>query len=109
MSRSRKGARISASSPPAAPTNGSSDIISGAHIYNVCSGNKIIMPPRAQRVPPDAYNGNTGQHADGADATATRPGCGGRFAARPALTATTAAAAPARSAGGEATPGLERR
>src|SRR6266850_5588583 len=67
------------------------------------------MQPRAQRVPPDVYNGNTGRRADGADATATRPGCGGPFGARPALTATTAAAARARSTGGEATPGLERR
>ena len=32
MSRSRKGARISASSPPAAPTNGSSDTRCGAPI-----------------------------------------------------------------------------
>jgi len=72
------------------------------------SGNKVVMQPRPQRVPPAVYNGNTGRHADGADATATRPGCGGPFGARPALTATTAAAARARSTGGEATPGLER-
>src|SRR5882724_3418978 len=69
----------------------------------------MIMPPRPLRVPLDAYNGNIGRHSGAADATATRPGCGGPFGARPALTATTAAAARARSTGGEATLGLERR
>ena len=69
----------------------------------------MIMPPWPLRVPLDAYNGNIGRHSGAADATATRPGCGGPFGARLALTATTAAAARARSMGGEATPGLERR
>jgi hypothetical protein len=73
------------------------------------SGNNMIMQPRPLRVPLDAYNGNIGRHSGAADATATRPGCGGPLGARPALTATTAAAARARSTGGEATPGLERR
>jgi hypothetical protein len=67
------------------------------------------MQPRPQRVPPGVYNGPTGRRADGADATATRPGCGGPCWARPARIATTAAAVRARSTGGEATPGLERR
>ena len=43
-----------------------------------------------------------------ADATATRPGCGGPFGARPALTAPPAATARGRSAGVQATPGLAR-
>ena len=67
------------------------------------------MPPRPLRVPLDAAHGHSGRHAGAADATATRPGCGGPCGARPALTVTTAAAARARSTGGEATPGLARR
>jgi uncharacterized protein (DUF4415 family) len=48
MSRSRKGAKISASSPPAAPTNGSSDTTSGAHITKAITttdGKVLIEQP----------------------------------------------------------------
>src|SRR4030095_11848885 len=51
------------------------------------------MQPRSQRVPPGVDNGDTGRRADGADATATKPGCGEPSGARPILTAITAAAA----------------
>jgi hypothetical protein len=67
------------------------------------------MQPRPKRVPHDVYTGHTGRRADGAAATVTRPGGGGPCGVRPARTATTVAAARARSRGGEATPGLERR
>ena len=69
----------------------------------------MIMQPRLLRVSLDVDHGNTGRRADGAAATATRPGCGGPGGARPARTATTGAAARARARGGEATAGLERR
>src|SRR5262245_39612778 len=69
----------------------------------------MIMQPRPLPVPLDASHGQRGRHSAAADATATRPGCGGPCGARPALTATTAAVARARSTAGEATPGLERR
>src|SRR5712691_6306444 len=48
MSHSRKGGRISASSPPAAPTNGSSDTMSGAHITKAITttdGRVLIEQP----------------------------------------------------------------
>src|SRR2546428_8258044 len=48
MSRSRKGARISVSSPPAAPTNGSSDTMSGAHLTKAITttdGRVLIEQP----------------------------------------------------------------
>ena len=48
MSRSRKGARISASSPPAAPTNESNDIMSGVQIIKAITttdGRVLIEQP----------------------------------------------------------------
>src|SRR5262245_644889 len=68
----------------------------------------MIMLQLLQHVPLDAYNGKTGRHAGAVDATWPTPRCGGLFEARPALTATIAAAARARLTANEATLGFER-
>lgn len=67
----------------------------------------VRLQPR-QRVPLDADHGNTGRHAGAGVATVTMRGCGGLFGARPALTATIAAAARPRFTACEATLGFER-
>src|SRR6266511_5150946 len=69
----------------------------------------MIMQPLPPRVPHDAYNGNTWPRSGAIGATATRPGYGEPSAALPGPAATAAAAARRRSAGGKASPGLERR
>ena len=69
----------------------------------------MIRPLSPPRVPSDVYHGHMGRCADGADATATRPGCGGPCAARPALSATSAGEFQACFTAGEATPCPERR